>query len=111
MGKQRVNLALANLRTFSLVRYDGKYISLHPLIHSWARDSLAATQGPLWASIALHTIVRSITRPPISNTEKDGELHRDIFLHLEACLAVTGSPISLDKRAVGKFCLRLFMFL
>jgi hypothetical protein len=111
VGKQRANLALADLRTFSLVRYDGKYISLHPLIHSWARDSLAATQGPLWASIALHTIARSISLPPTSNTKKDGKFHRDVLPHLEACLAVTGYPISLDQRAIGSFRLRVSMFL
>jgi hypothetical protein len=111
VGKQRVNLALADLRTFSLVGYDGKYISLHPLIHSWARDSLAATQGSLWASIALHTIARSISLPPTSNTEKDGEFHRDIPPHLEACLAVTGYPMSSDQRAIGRFRLRVSMFL
>ncbi|KAK3297984.1 uncharacterized protein B0H64DRAFT_431799 [Chaetomium fimeti] len=111
VGKQRVKLALAELGTLSLVRQDGKYVSLHPLIHSWARDSLTTTEGPLWASIALHTIIRSISLPPISNTKDDGEFHRDILPHLEACLAVTGYPISPDRRAVGTYRLRVSMFL
>ncbi|KAH6851250.1 hypothetical protein B0I37DRAFT_131949 [Chaetomium sp. MPI-CAGE-AT-0009] len=111
VGTQRLKFALAELQSLSFVRLDGKYISLHPLIHSWARDSLTTTQSPLWASIALHTIIRSISLPPISNTKDDGEFHRDILPHLETCLAVTGNPISPDQRAVGKFRLRVSMFL
>ncbi|EAQ86966.1 hypothetical protein CHGG_08219 [Chaetomium globosum CBS 148.51] len=111
VGKQRLRFALADLQSLSFIRFDGKYISLHPLIHSWARDSLTTTQSPLWASIALHTIMRSISLPPVSNTKEDGEFHRDILPHLETCLAVTGNPISPVIRAIGKFRLRISMFL
>jgi tetratricopeptide (TPR) repeat protein len=111
VGKQRIRFALADLQSLSFIRLDGKYISLHPLIHSWARDSLTTTQSPLWASIALHTIMRAISLPPASDTKKDGEFHRDILPHLEACLAVTGNPISQEKRAAGRFRLRVAMFL
>jgi tetratricopeptide (TPR) repeat protein len=111
VGKRRVRFALADLQSLSLVRIDGKYISLHPLIHSWARDSLTTSQSHIWASIALHTIMRSISLPPQSDTQSDGEFHREVLPHLETCLAVTGHPISPARRETGKLRLRISILL
>ncbi len=111
VGKRRIKFALADLQSLSLIRLDGKYISLHPLIHSWARDSLTTSQNHVWASIALHTIMRSISLPPQSDTKTDGDFHRDILPHLETCLAVTGNPISPARHGMGKLRVRVAMIL
>lgn len=111
VGKRRIRFALADLQSLSLIRLDGKYISLHPLIHSWARDSLTTSESHVWASVALHTIMRSVSLPPQSSTEADGEFHRDILPHLEACLAVTGNPISPATHKMGKTRMRMAMLL
>ncbi|KAK4139467.1 uncharacterized protein C8A04DRAFT_33066 [Dichotomopilus funicola] len=107
VGMQRIRFALADLQSLSFIHLNGKYISLHPLIHSWARDSLTTSQGPLWDSIALHTIMRSISLPPDSETKKDGEFHRDILPHLETCLSITGNPLSSDMLAASRGWLRV----
>ncbi|KAK1753583.1 hypothetical protein QBC47DRAFT_453421 [Echria macrotheca] len=94
--KHRVNFAIAELQSLSFIRSDGKYISLHPLIHSWARDSLNTAEGPLWAAVALNTLAESVSLPPDSSTETDGDFHRDLVPHLDACLKIAGNPISND---------------
>lgn len=40
LDKYRINWAIAELQSLSFIRSDGEYVSLHPLIHSWACDRL-----------------------------------------------------------------------
>ncbi|KAK3352442.1 hypothetical protein B0T25DRAFT_500548 [Lasiosphaeria hispida] len=93
VAEHRIKVALANLQSHSFIRYDGKFISLHPLIHSWSRDRLTVSQKHLWSSIALNIFMESILLPPGGDTRTDGDFHRDVLPHLEACLAVTGNPL------------------
>ncbi|KAK0643989.1 hypothetical protein B0T16DRAFT_392425 [Cercophora newfieldiana] len=105
--KHRINYAVAELQSLSFVRSDGKYISLHPLTHSWARHTLTATQEHLWSSIALQTLMESVSLPPESSTEADGDFHRDVVQHLDNCLSVTGNPISPSVMALSKLRMQI----
>ncbi|GAB1317905.1 Nephrocystin [Madurella fahalii] len=110
-AEHRIKVALANLQSHSFIRYDGKAISIHPLIHSWARDSLTPPQKHIWASIAFNIIMESISLPPKGDTETDGEYHRDIIPHLETCLSATGNPLPQATSDMGRVQLRVSGFL
>ncbi|KAI9150092.1 Nephrocystin-3 [Paramyrothecium foliicola] len=99
--RYRVNWAIAELRSLSLVHFDGKYISLHPLVHAWARDSLDSKERGVWASVALNTLLESVSLPPKGSSDTDGEFHRDIVQHLESCLSDHGGPISKSFHSMG----------
>lgn len=90
----RITSALAELRSLSLINSDGKYISLHPLVHAWARDQLSNMEQKVWLDIALNTLLESISLPSDGGADVDCEFHRDILPHLEVCLQEHGSPIS-----------------
>ncbi|KAH8911299.1 hypothetical protein BR93DRAFT_326599 [Coniochaeta sp. PMI_546] len=107
IAEHRIKVALANLQSQSFIRCDGKFISLHPLIHSWARDRLTVSQRHLWSSISLNIFMESILLPPTGNTKTDGEFHRDAIPHLEACLAVTGNPLPQATTDLGRIRLQL----
>ncbi len=94
IDKYRVNWAIAELTSLSLITSNGKYISLHPLIHAWARDCLSSPERHIWASISFNLLMASVSLPPSSSSESDGEFHRDILPHLDACLAERGNPLS-----------------
>lgn len=94
LDKYRINWAIGELQSLSLIDFDGRYISLHPLVHAWARDTLGAQERGVWAYIAQNTLLEAISLPPIGSSEMDGEFHRDILPHLEVCLAEHGNPIS-----------------
>ena len=91
----RIRHALHELSLFSLISYDGKddSFSLHPLVHSWARDRLGKGEQMLWARIALNVLAESILLPPNSEGEAHEEFRRDILIHLELCLHL--SPIEI----------------
>ncbi|KAK1833525.1 hypothetical protein QBC39DRAFT_302939 [Podospora conica] len=102
LDKYRINWAIAELQSLSLIRVDDKYISLHPLIHAWARDRLSAQQRHVWSTMALNTLVCAIQLPPASTSEADGDFHRDIITHLRSCLAeVCGNPVSEPTQTMG----------
>lgn len=84
----RVRRALNELRSFSLISYDGtdESFSLHPIVHSWARDRLGSGSQALWAQIALNVLAESIQLPPNDVGEKHEEFRRDILVHLDTCL-------------------------
>lgn len=86
----RVSRAVSELRSLSLLSYDGKSdsISVHPLVHSWARDRLSPGDRKLWAEVALNTLTESIQLPPHDTTEIDGEFRSDLLPHLGANLSV-----------------------
>lgn len=94
LDKYRINWAIGELQSLSLISFDGRSISLHPLVHAWAKDSLGVTEKKVWAALALNTLMESISLPPVGSSEKDGEFHRDILPHLDVCLSEHGSPIS-----------------
>ncbi|KAM7205417.1 hypothetical protein V8F20_003186 [Naviculisporaceae sp. PSN 640] len=118
LDKYRINWALAELQSLSFIRFDGKYVSLHPLIHDWARDRLSSSERHLWSSIALNTLMSSISLPPESSSEKDGNFHRDLIPHLDHCLSEHGAPLREEIRAmwglrfqIAKVCQPTFLLI
>lgn len=84
----RIRRALHELRSFSLISYDGKddSFSLHPVVHCWAKDRLDSGAKVLWAQIALNVLAESIQLPPDDTGETHEEFRRDILVHLDLCL-------------------------
>lgn len=101
LEKFRINRAVAELKSLSLVSSDGRYLSLHPLVYDWARDRLSTMEIPVWASAALNTLLEAVSLPPDGSSEADGEFHRDILPHLAVCLEKHGDPISTETREMG----------
>lgn len=84
----RIRRALNILRSFSLISYNSKddSFSLHPVVHSWARDRLTRGEQVLWAQIALNVLTQAILLPPNDTGESHEEFRRDILPHLDFCL-------------------------
>lgn len=84
----RVKRAIAVLRSHSLISYSSKdsSFSLHPLVHTWARDRLSDGEKGLWAGVALNTIVAAVQLPPDDVGEIHAEFRRDLKPHLQVCL-------------------------
>jgi tetratricopeptide (TPR) repeat protein len=85
--QDRTRAALAVLESRSLVnnldRFEGRY-SMHPLIHQWVRErpESSTAQQALWCQVALTIISRSITIPPLGDTEKERDMRRDLLPHI-----------------------------
>lgn len=84
----RIKRALHELHSFSLISYDGKddSFSLHPLVHSWARDRLGKGEQAVWAQIAVNVLAQSVLLPPGDAGETHENYRRDILVHLDHCL-------------------------
>ncbi|KEZ43802.1 hypothetical protein SAPIO_CDS3953 [Scedosporium apiospermum] len=111
LDKYRINRAIAELARLSLVSFDGKYISLHPLVHAWARDNLSNRERDVWVSIALNTLMASISLPMDGTGEDDGDFYRDVLPHLEVCLHEHGDPVSESIKTLGTSYFRFTHFL
>ena len=107
LDRYRINWAIGELRSLSLIGFDGHYISLHPLVQAWARDSLPVPERKVWASIALNTLLEAVSLPGGGSGESDGEFHRDILPHLQVCLAGSEGVISTPTTPLGKFLLQV----
>ena len=88
LDPHRIRLALIELRSFSLISYDGKddSFSLHPVVHSWARDRLETGARAVWAQVAVTVLADSILLPPGDAGEGHEEFRRDILAHLDHCI-------------------------
>ena len=88
MDPRRIRLALIELRSFALISYDGKddSFSLHPVVHSWARDRLESRARAIWAQAAINVLADSILLPPGDAGESHEEFRRDILIHLDRSL-------------------------
>ena len=84
----RIRHALHSLHSFSLISYNSRddSFSLHPVVHSWARDRLTRGGQILWAQIALNVLAEAILLPPDDVGETHEEFRRDILPHLDFCL-------------------------
>ena len=88
LDQHRIRLALTELRSIALISYDGKddSFSLHPVVHSWARDRLELKVQDFWAQAAINVLADSILLPPGDAGEAHEEFRRDILVHLDRCL-------------------------
>jgi tetratricopeptide (TPR) repeat protein len=89
VDRYRVRRALHELRSFSLISYDGRTdcFSMHPLVHAWARDRLTPGEQAVWMHIARNTLGESILLPPNDKGHLHEEFRRDILSHLDHSLS------------------------
>lgn len=78
----RFNEAMRLLSSYSLIRVSGpdSRISLHPLVHSWIRDSLNEELRVQWWNVTLSTLALSFDDSVGSGTQ--------IRVHLQHCMGV-----------------------
>jgi tetratricopeptide (TPR) repeat protein len=113
MDPYRVRRALHELRSFSLISYDGRNdtFSLHPVVYAWARDRLGPGGQALWMHIARNILAESILLPPHDTGEAHEEYRRDILPHLDRCLAACPIQIPDFKAHFGGFRFPFAIFL
>lgn len=109
----RIRRALNELRSFSLISYDGKdqTFSLHPVVHAWARDRLSAGDRALWAQIAINVLSESIQLPPEDQGDIHEEYRRDILVHLDSCQRARQVDIPDYQAIFGGYKLPIGLFL
>ena len=113
LNKFRVNRAIRELHSLSLINYDGKddTFSLHPLVHAWARDVMPNQEKKIWAYVAMNTLLESVLLPSGDVSESDGHFNRDIIPHLDSCLQDSGHPLPETATVTEGSLLRLHKFL
>ena len=103
--------AISLLCAFSLVAYDKdeSRLSLHPLVHAWARDRLGKADFAEWSTKSLVLLTRSM-----STTERSYRAERQLLTHMDACSRNSGDLGSLDdddlktRLAAEIACVRLY---
>jgi tetratricopeptide (TPR) repeat protein len=104
--------AITELRTASLISYEdaGDSFSLHPLIHSWARDSLSTTEQKTWSIRAFNTLMEAI-RLGSGVTDEDRMFHSSILPHLDAFFREVGGVSLLGRDTASFFQMQLARFM
>jgi tetratricopeptide (TPR) repeat protein len=93
----RAREGLSELASLSLISVDSTTteFSLHPLVHSWARDRLSKGEQKIWARIAFNVLAETIELPSQGDTPSHGHggekhnnerFHRSLLPHLDSCL-------------------------
>ena len=88
---QALRKALSILSSFSLISRDKNgLVSMHPLIHDWARDRLSRSEEERTWTLTVSTIAASISW---TFQTADYRFRRSLIPHLDACLRVYGDGI------------------
>jgi tetratricopeptide (TPR) repeat protein len=84
--------AVILLSSFSLVTIDGvnNHISMHPLVHMWARDRLVEVEQKMCWEIAASTLAMSISW---NNQTFDYSFRRFLLPHVNSCLSSHGGEL------------------
>ena len=94
--------ALSLLSSFSLISQDKKsLISIHPLVHAWARDRLSCSEQERVWTLAASTIAISI---PWAFQTLDYRFRKSLVPHIDACLGFYDDGI-FHLRESGQDCL------
>lgn len=90
--------ALATLSSFSLIAKDPgtESYSMHPMVHSWARDRLGKNEQRAWSKAATTILAHSMS---IKAGRSDGAFRRSLLPHIDACLHNMHTPAFLSKKA------------
>ncbi len=107
----RFQEAVSLLCAFSLVSYDKdeSRLSLHPLVHAWARDRLGEDEFAEWSTKSLILLTASID-PAVSSYRMEMQL----LAHIDACSQESGNLNSLDdddlktRLVAESACVRLY---
>jgi tetratricopeptide (TPR) repeat protein len=96
--------AMSILLSFSLISRDkNDLISIHPLVHMWARDRMSRPEEEQIWMLALSTLAMSIPR---DFQLSDYRLRQSQLPHINACLAFHDDGV-FHLRDVGKECLEM----
>src|SRR5271155_5179209 len=88
---QALRKALSILSSFSLINRDKDgLVSMHPLVHGWARDRLSRSDEERKWTLAVSTIAMSISW---TFQTSDYRFRRSLIPHLDTCLRVYGDGI------------------
>ncbi|KAI4221929.1 MAG: hypothetical protein L6R40_008609 [Gallowayella cf. fulva] len=93
--------AISILRSFSLIDCDkNELISVHPLVHSWTRDQMSASdEDAMWRQTTA-TIALSI---PWTFETADYRFRQSMMPHIDACLGFRKEGV-FSLRSVGEDC-------
>ena len=104
----RFNEAIQLLASYSLIRVSGPdhRISLHPLVHSWIRDSLNEDMHLRWWHITVSTLA-------LAASIDSYDLQRQLKVHLSNCIAIgqvddlfIEDDVNLDRVAIlSRICM------
>ncbi|KAI9931072.1 hypothetical protein MW887_010729 [Aspergillus wentii] len=103
---QCIEEALSELYRVSLISYDSNQnltFSLHPLVHTWARDRIHPNDRAEWASIALNTLAHSLLLPSDPKSGSQAEFQKAIYSHLNENLKECPITITQFEGLFGKF--------
>jgi tetratricopeptide (TPR) repeat protein len=96
--------ALSLLSSFSLISRDKKgLISIHPLVHAWARDRLSCSEQERFWTLTASTIAISI---PWAFQIFDYRFRKSLVPHIDACLGFYDDGI-FHLRESGQDCLNM----
>ena len=96
--------AISILRAFSLIYHDKNgLISIHPLVHSWTRDQLSASDEDIVWRQTTTTIALSI---PLTFETRDYRFRQSMMPHIDACLGFQEDGI-FSLRHIGEDCQRM----
>ena len=94
--------ALSLLSSFSLISWDKKsLISIHPLVHAWARDRLSCSEQERFWTLTASTIAISI---PWAFQTFDYRFRKSLVPHIDACFGFYDDGI-FHLRESGQDCL------
>lgn len=83
----RLHIALVELVKRSLImsqdRAQGRYC-MHPLVHKWVREraGMATSEQALWCQVSMTVLARSISFPPLGDTEYERDMRRELLPHI-----------------------------
>ena len=89
--------AMSLLSSYSLIQWSDLRVSLHPLVHSWIRDSLVEkVQLRHWtSSLSTLAMMNGSSKRPFS-------YHRHLMPHIQSCLGVRDLKYLLIEDSVAK---------
>ena len=101
--------AMSLLSSYSLIQWSDHRVSLHPLVHSWIRDSLdEEVQLRQWTS--------SLSTLAMMNDEAQSySYYRRLMPHIQACLGVrdlkyvlTEDPVAIERACIARYLLHVY---
>ncbi len=103
--------AVSLLCAFSLVSYDRdeSRLSIHPLVHDWARDRLGKAEFDEWSTKSLVLLIASK-----STAARSYRTERQFLIHMDACSRKGGDLSSLEdddlriRLAADSACVKLY---
>jgi Tetratricopeptide repeat len=99
-----IRKALSVLSSYSLISRDkNRLISIHPLVHTWARDRLQATEEEKVWIVTVSMIAVSISW---AFKTSDYRFRKSLVPHINACLGFYGDGV-FYLRELGEYCLTM----